>query len=555
VLFARIVAAAVGFPLVPCLFGWSLLGRVPGLDQAERFTGAWGVGYAVLAAAEFLAFLTHAPQPAFHLGVLALMIAVTVLLWRRPPLPDPDFWPLVGGWTLVYGHLLLIQALLPQYVGSDWWGDWHMHYEEAQVFLGRLPVTTEWVGAGRYTVASRTPLFNLAAAFLPAVLGDEFWTFQVADAALNSCWVAPVYLLLRELFDRRAARLGVLLAALNVWLLHNAWFTWPKMLAAYFLVLALCCYLRWLRQRAGGWFLACWLSGLLGFLTHQVAAVYLAALLLHAAVLLAARRAAWPRPRDLMLLPATAVLLLVPWYAWLSVQFGVGQVLGGTPVTQMDESALSPVNYFGAVAYNLFASVVPVDLAGALWTGPRTWDGIYRGLTAVYFSLVPGALTVSLSLFLVADLVRARWSGLRRPEWSATWAFVLLGGLGAALLHPRAYTHGIAHAALFPSVLVLATLAWGRLSRGSRTWTGLVLAGMVLEFLALFWSHVYLTAWPARLDPYPYNPRLKAEHHLLFLADVFTAVRPLVIAAALTVQLILAGLLVRWRLQKDGGRV
>jgi 4-amino-4-deoxy-L-arabinose transferase-like glycosyltransferase len=564
VLFARIAAAVVGFPLLPFLFGWSVLGRVAGLDRTERFTAAWAVGYAFLAAVEFLAFLTRAPQPWFHLGVLVLMLAATAFLWRRPQaLATAEFWPLAGGWALSYGHLLLVQALLPHYVGSDWWGDWHMHYQEAQVFLGRLPVDTEWVGAGRYTLASRTPLFNLAAAFLLSVVGDDFWAFQVADAALNCCWVPAVYLLLRELFGVRAARLGLLLAPLNVWLLHNAWFTWPKMLAAYFLVLALYCYLRWLRQRpAGGWFLACWLCGLLGFLTHQVAAVYLLVLVLHAAALLAPRRATWPRLRDLTLLPATALLLVAPWYAWLFVQFGVHKVFLGTPVTQMEEQAQPPLAYLGAVAYNLFASVVPVDLWEALWAQPRTWDEIYRGLTALYFSLLPGALTVSLSLFLVAALVRAGWSGLRRPAWSATWAFVLLGGLGAALLHPRACTHGIAHAALFPSVLVLAALAWGRLSQAPRAWTALVCAGMVVEFAAPFWSHVYLTAWPEVLDLYPYNLRLKAEHHLLFLADGLAPVRPVVIAGALTVQLALAGLLAGWlsrpgpeRLQNPGGGV
>ena len=555
-LSVRIAAVAVGFPLVSFSFGWAVLGRVRGLDAAERFAAAWGAGFAVLAAAQFLAFVVHAPQPWFQLGVVALMLAVAALGLRRGAAAVP--WALAGACALAYLHLLCIQALLPQYVGSDWWGDWRMHYEEALVFAGRLGVQTQWEGAGTYTLASRTPLFNLAAAFALSGAGDDFPVFQAAATALSWCFLPAVFLVLRDLFGERAARLGLLLGALNLWLLHNAWFTWPKMLAAYFLVLGLHFYLRWLGDRgtdpaAGRWFFLCWVSGLLGFLTHQVAAVYLLVLVLHAAVLVAFRRAPRPWLRELALLAATALVLVGPWYAWLVGQYGLHNVLHSTPVTQMEKEPMPPLVYVGSVAYNLYASVVPLGLYETLSKPPHAWADLYRGVTALYFSLLSGALTLSLTLFLLAVLARNVWgqdrgamlAGLRRPEWSATWAFALLGAVGAAALHPKTYTHGIAHAALFPSVVVLAALAWGRLSRAARPWAAVVCAGMVLEFAAMFWSHVWLTAQPLLLDPQNLNVWEKSEHHLVFLADWLAGVRPAVIAGTVAVQGALLILLAR----------
>jgi hypothetical protein len=557
-----IAAVAVGFPLVAFLLGWSVLGPVRDFDRAERFTAAWGAGYAVLAAAQFLAFVTAAPQPWAQLAVAGLVLAVALLVRRRHPgrlVPAADVGPLAAGWALGYAHLLGAQALLPQYVGSEWWGDWCWHYRLCQVFLGRLDVDVHWIGAGTYTLASRTPLFNLAAAFPMAVAGDGFAVFQVADAALNSCWIPAVYLVLRDLFGVRAARLGLVLAPLNLWLLHNAWFTWPKMLAAYYLVLALHFYLRWLRQReAGPWLPGCWISGLLGFLTHQVAAVYLGALVLHAVVALDRRGAA--RLRDLVLLPAAALVLLGPWYAWVCARFGLGTALASTPVTQMEMDRPWVISHVGVPVFNLVASVVPVELGRELLVPPLTWASVYRGLTGFYLSMVPGALTASLCVFLLTVPVRQPPNRPRQPGWGAVWAFVLVGALGALVLHPRSYWFGIAHAAQFPSVVVLAALAWGRLSRAPRTWAALTGAGMALEFALLFWSHVVLSAWPDLLDPVGGNALLKAEYRLRFLADELAPQRPAVVAATLAVELVLVVLLVRWfrhpeRLQNDGGRV
>src|SRR5262249_47469586 len=129
---------------------------------------------------------------------------------------------------------------------------------------------------------------NLTTASVMAAAGHEFAAFQLASALTNCAVVGALALLARDFFGRRGAHLALLLAPLNLWLLHNAWFTWPKMLAAYYVLLGLHFYLQSVRLRpsepavAARLFLCFWLCSLFGFLTHQVCAVYVAALLLHA---------------------------------------------------------------------------------------------------------------------------------------------------------------------------------------------------------------------------------------------------------------------------------
>jgi hypothetical protein len=569
-LLLRVALVAVGFPLACVGSGWCLLAPVPDLDREERFAAAGGLGAAFLAAAAFAAFLTGLP-PVLIDGVALLLPATALTLARlRPSASIPgSCWPLAGLSALGYVHLLCIQALLPEYVGGLWMGDWHHHYVGARVFAGLEPVETQIGGAGTYTVASRTPLFNLAAANVLEISGPDFAVYQTACTFLNASFLPVIYLLLRDLFGPRAARLGVLLAPLNLWMMHLAWFTWPKMLAAAFLLLALHFYLRSLRARvpdpaqARRYFLYCWVSALLGYMTHQAALVYLLVLAAHA-VIVAIWEPRFGRPRKWCAFPALSVpLLLAPWYSWLIFHFGFGATINSTPTTQMDptfgEAAgwTKAVHVLASVGYNLTAAVVPFTLAMTVWNGPWTWQEFYGRATDFYFNQVTGALTLSLSLYLLARGARTLGHGglrtagivLARPEWNAVWAFALIGGVGAALLHPLRSINGVAHSAIFATSVLLVVLAWGLLSRAGGRVRAVVCAGMVVEFLVMFWTYVPLSyADPLLLDPYGINADIKRREHLVFLSDCLGSAWTFAVVAAAAVQLALVILLAVWSL-------
>ncbi len=545
-LVLKLGGVALAFPLLAWAIGTPIVGRLTQFDREERFVASFGVGFAALAVCAFTAFVLHAPQPYFNLGGAVVMLGIA--LWcrlttpKRPAETGPSTWPLAAIFTLAYLHLVAIQILLPAYRGSYWYFDWYMHYNEAQIFVGDEAVTRTW--ANGYTVASRTPLFNLATAFVMGSAGHGFDIYQLASAATNICFVLPLFLLLRDLFGRRAAWLALFLVPLNLWMLHNAWFTWPKMLATYYLVLALHFYLQSMRQRgvdplrAANYFVGFLIAGLLGYLTHQAVALYILPLLL-CAVVLALYERALPLRLHQFLAAATVVAVLGgTWYAWLVGNLGMDKVLHSTPASLGDDKAtFSPRTTAGWMGYNLSMSVFPVGIYKALvigvapdadappnsveiyrgaapWffdddRGEQRWFigapnrvALHRGVTQLYFSLLTGALTLSLCLFLLDAglrrlLVAPGLSWTKPPPnrpavWVAVWLCLLGGTLGGAALHPGKIPWGIAHSAIYPTAVLLAALGWGVLSR-ARTWVAaLVCCGMVLEFAVMFWSHWWL---------------------------------------------------------------
>lgn len=567
VLSAAVIALA--FPLAVLLVGGGLLSRVRDLDAEERLAAALGVGIAVLAGAQFLAFAAGLGHGTVALGV-ALVVAAAWATAPSRPVARWDPW-LPSLMLLAWLQLLLIEAVLPGFAGGNWYFDWWMHYDAALIFLGERDPHTVW--SQGFTIASRNPLFNLADAAPMGFGGGRFWAFQAAVATTNAAVVLALYLVIRGLFGRRAAFLGAGLACLNIWLMHLAWFPWSKALVAFYLLLALHFHLRSLRREAvdaagaGQDFGRFWLASVLAFLTHQLAAPYVAALLLHG-MAHAWRRGslgAYLAPRRLGGYAVATLVLLAPWYGWLVAQFGPGLMLRSSPLLAMNETAVTPAGLLQAMAMNVLHSIAPVYID--MPRGPIRAAEVYRWLTKVEFNQAIGAITLAQGLGLLVLLWRHLAGRVRAgrdpggnpgcgPGWdprrgggpgaacaAAVAAFGLLGAALSLPLHPREDPYGLLPANLFPAMLVL--LAWSAGLIAQRAGRRLVLAVAILatlEYLALFWSHVAAVAW---LDPNDVNSGLKVENGLVFLADLLGAARPLAMLALLAVQLAVAALVAR----------
>jgi hypothetical protein len=548
---------ALAFPMAALLVGWALLRRVRDLDAEERLAAAFGVGIAVLAAAQFLVFATGLGQGVAALGVALVAAMAWVTAPSRPALVWDPWLP--GLVMLAWLQLLLIEAVLPGFAGGNWYFDWWMHYDAALIFLGELDPDTVW--SRGFTIASRNPLFNLADAAPMGFGGGRFWAFQASVATTNGAVVLALYLVVRCLFGRRAAVIGAGLACLNIWLMHLAWFTWSKTLVAFYLLLALHFHLRSLQRDvgdtagAGRDFAGFWLASVLAFLTHQLAAPYVAALLLHGMV------QAWRRgglgtylaPRRLGSYAAATLMLLAPWYGWLLAQFGPGPMVRSLPLLTMQETAVTSSALLQAMGMNVLHSIMPVFVD--MPRGPIRAAEVYRWLTKVEFNQAIGAITMAQGLGLLVLLWR-RLAGRRRAGQGPVWgcapgaaratAVAVFGLLGAALslpLHPREDPYGLLPANLFPAILVLLAWTAGLLARhAGRRPLLFIVALAAVEYLALFWSHVAAAGW---LDPNDVNSRLKAANGLVFLADLLGRARPLAMAALLAVQLALGGLVAR----------
>ena len=174
-----------------------------------------------------------------------------------------------------------------------------------------------------FDFSSRGPLAGLASAPIvlaaggrpPVELPNQPWTpfdpqgfmaFRIAAMAFASTAFLSLWTLIRTLGGPRAARFGLLLAATTPFLVHEVWFTWPKLFAASFVLLAAICVIKRYPLRAG-------LLGGTGYLAHPGALLYVPVLCLMALWPLTGARLRRPQLRQLVLVLAGAAICVVGW--------------------------------------------------------------------------------------------------------------------------------------------------------------------------------------------------------------------------------------------------
>jgi hypothetical protein len=264
-------------------------------------------------------------------------------------------------------------------------------------------------------------------------------------------------------------------------------------------------------------------------------------------------------------LVVSGAVILVPWHAWLLLHFGPAQMSASSPLALMKpDSSRGALYVLGswllAMGQNASTSLIPVpDFTTSQTPWGPGWG--YLMATGFYFNLLTGALTLSLLLYLATVAWRGRREGERSPwpslgppaERNALWRFVLGGCVGALALHPGPSVHGLAHNACFASALVVVGLVWAVLARAPCGWFLAVTAGMLLEFLAMFWSHLAFTVDPDFLDRTQNNVNAKAEQGYEFLRDGLGGAALVVALLVAGVQLLYLVLLLRWRLRARKG--
>jgi hypothetical protein len=156
-----------------------------------------------------------------------------------------------------------------------------------------------------YNFSSRGPLAGIADAPIVLLAGGRpptgvpelawkpfdpagFMAFRLAMMTLSCTALLSLWTLVRRLAGERGAHFAVLLAATTPFLLHETWFTWPKLLAASFVLLATVSLIERKALLAGV------LVGI-GYLMHPVALLAAPALSLLALWPLVNR--SWRRPR------------------------------------------------------------------------------------------------------------------------------------------------------------------------------------------------------------------------------------------------------------------
>ena len=450
---------------------------------------------------------------------LILLVAVGILAWVLAPGSDPRaicfafFAPVLGGIGLailatppedLFTHdeqraLLVAGALLGLAIGRALWslgpsgelygGTISRTLEVGDrsdsrisfiiptlVAHGASPYGSLAVGQfSPYNFSSRGPLPGLAAS--PVVLmaggrppagfpeqpwspfdGQGFMAYRLAMMCFAITAFLALWDLLRRVAGPAAAYFGLLLAATTPFLVHEVWFTWPKLLAAAFVLLAAICVVEHRAGRGG------LLTGF-GYVMHPIALLSVPTLGL--ITLWPLRGARWNRPRvrQGVYLVAGLIVFLIAW-----------RLVNGSHYSQ--NGFLDYFQQAGSLAHpgigawlefrveSLANTVVPLllPLANAHYPSINVVGGISPGIIHFYFQYW-NTLPFGVAIVFFPLLLIGLWRAMRRKPWPVVAVILIPFALFTIYWGPT-YS-GMLREGLQVWVLTLvAVVAWEQASSG-----------------------------------------------------------------------------------------
>lgn len=280
----------LGLLIVTGGLAWALAGAVdPRLTCVALLAPVLGLLLGCLLAAGPGELLDPAERRCLLIAGGVLGFALARALWSLGP--EGELYAGTVSRTLTVGDRSdsRIPFIIPQLVANDA----GPYSELARTFF--FPY--DFSSRGPLPGLGSTPVVLLAGGRPPASFAEQPWApfdaqgfmaYRIAMMAFACTAFVSLWDLTRRLAGGAAARFALLLAAMTPFLLHEVWFTWPKLLAASFVLLAGICVIDGRPLRGG------LLAGL-GYLMHPVALISLPALALLA--LWPLRGAVWKRPR------------------------------------------------------------------------------------------------------------------------------------------------------------------------------------------------------------------------------------------------------------------
>jgi hypothetical protein len=544
-----VIEICIGGIIFVLLIGGLGLPVVAGLrlSASERLGLGTAAGVLILYLFAWAVYVTGFPNTAF----LALPVAVVVMtLHRRSALRvfwrELDARMLAVYWLILSGWCLGWLALVRNYSGGEWVGDWLEHYHRVRFFLDRLPLSTRFLNL--YPLPARPPLANLALTPFLALTQASFAYYQVFLTLFSTLAFFPAALLARrfqgQVHGDPAAWL-LLLFMLSPLFVENATFAWTKLPAAFYVL----CGLYFSREHGKTASLVAIACLAAAVLTHYSAAPYVLAM---AACMAWSNRDTIGQPhkwRHALPHAGVAVGLVATWFVWSAWHFGRETFVSNTAIDNSEG-----LNWAGLIlrrCENFCALVIPHPLRSADYRAliPDTWLGWWRDY---FFNLYQTNL---LFAFGTGGLVALGMLGWRhRRELGRFWGWFILLIL---LLHTAVISWpdrwGSVHIGLQP--VVLLGLSWIAASmpsfgRGIKIVLGIglsvdLLLGIVFQFVvqhvdlsAVYLGHLGEESTHFYGFPASSNFLSKAAWRLRFAGDTVPSVWP--VATILGLLLILA---------------
>jgi hypothetical protein len=385
------------------------------------------------------------------------------------------------GFSFLVLWTLIILCTIRNYSGAYWKGDWQEHFQRSLFFLHHFPIDTPIFT--HYQLPARPPMMNMLAAFVMGQTGDRFEIFQVVFAFLNLLILLPSCLIMTALGGARRTYVLPLVAvfAMNPMVMQNVTFTWIKVFAAFYIILAIWFYLAGWRKQDSTRMTAAYVAIASGLLVHYSAGVYCTFLALHYLLFVF-----WRRPRrwrELAMILVASGVLLATWFGWSATVYGRQTTFASnTSVTASQQHQGQNVR---KIRSNMWNSIVPyVVRHHAFWfTDQPTRAGILRdNLFGVYqtnaifsMGLIGGPIVLWYLLW------HFRPSYFRKGQcsfWLAMVPFCFVVGIATV---GEKDIFGVAHLTQMPlEILGLCLLADLMFTR--RAWLMLIAAGCVLDF-------------------------------------------------------------------------
>jgi hypothetical protein len=326
-----------------------LMTRRMRLAPLERLCTALGLSWTGIYLFSTAIYLSGISWHWTYVGsLIALAMFLATLRDTKRMLTNHALRRALGGLFLLGIEVLLLLALLRNYSGGLWSGDWYEHYERTEFFLHRG--LSYHLFLGIYLLPARPPMMNLVAAFFLAQVGKGFEAFELCLAILNLTVFLPLALLLNQLLRRGARSLPFLVLALasSPLFAQNTTYTWTRLFCAFYILLGISLYLR-------GSPITAFVMLAAGCLIHYSAGPF---------VIFVAGHYLWTRARkkenhsQLLKICITSAALLCTWFFWAIFRYGMLGTLA-TNTSVRDASRFTVVQNVFKIAKNISDSLLP----------------------------------------------------------------------------------------------------------------------------------------------------------------------------------------------------
>ncbi len=212
--------------------GFAIASRIRSLNDTERLAIAFCFSFFIVVLLVPL-FAIKLDLLARALFLFILLVSLLNLIWYLKKKdfkikPDMDFKFLLSILIISLVSRFFIQTLWEYPVtGGDWIG--HTLFIPYDFDIGKWAPPQD-----------RTPLFNLFIYSHHHLLGTslfQYWISQIISVVANSVFVLPAYLIAKNVFNDKVAKISAAFMVIVPWLVWQSIYTWPKNLAMYFILL------------------------------------------------------------------------------------------------------------------------------------------------------------------------------------------------------------------------------------------------------------------------------------------------------------------------------